>query len=411
MLPRKLLSSSARLLGHEIVPRYLTERDEPWLCALIERYRLAAGKPRRELRALLARPLDVPAPNNKRRIAAFALERMTGDAVVSPVAPELLRSALFQAASRRRAPRSVLVAEVAAAFELEAAALESGLFADLDGERQVEALAQPLSAVALAQEANFLIASGLVRRASRLSIRAAGETRALVRHAQLRGLICSAAPDVADASDASDAVRLEVSGPFALFRHTQVYARALGSLLPPLTWCREFELVAECPTRGSNLSLSFRLQSGDPIGVGRPLKDAGSAVEQRFSRDFLRATSDWNLIPQPPARAIGSRLVFADFEIVHRQVPARRYLLEIVGYWTPEYLQQKLACISGGTDGAAIDAPALLLCIDESKACTFSDLPVGAHLVPFKRRIDVRAVIRLLEAGSASAIAEFEQAR
>ncbi len=399
MLPRKLLSSSARVLGHELVPRYLTERDHGWLAALIEQYRRAAGRPRRELKALLAQPLDLPAPNNKRRIAAFALEALTRDAVVSPVSPALLRGALFEAAKLRRLPRQALVAEVAAAHELEPAALEDALFADLEGERRVEPLAQPISSLALAQEANFLIASGLVRRAALLSIRAAGETRALVRHAQLCGLICTAVDG--QESQQQDAVRLEVSGPFALFRHTQVYARALGSLLPPLTWCREFELIAHCPIRGSDAILTFVLKTGDPIGAGREIKVSGSALEERFTRDFLRATTSWNLVRQPPPFRTGSRLVFPDFEIVHRERPALRYALEIVGYWTPEYLKQKLA------SGASADAPKLVLCIDESKACTHTEVPEGAKVVRFKRRLDARAVLAALE-DQDGPIAEFE---
>ncbi|HEV8245930.1 MAG TPA: hypothetical protein VGP93_09175, partial [Polyangiaceae bacterium] len=73
MLPRKLLASSAPLCGTEIVPRYLTEQDQPWLRALIEQYRRAVGRQRRELCMLLAAPLSVRAPLHKRRVAARVL--------------------------------------------------------------------------------------------------------------------------------------------------------------------------------------------------------------------------------------------------------------------------------------------------------------------------------------------------
>jgi len=37
---------------------------------------------------------------------------------------------------------------------------------------------------------------------------------------------------------------LDISGPLALFHHTEVYGRGLVSLVPRLAWCDEFELTA-----------------------------------------------------------------------------------------------------------------------------------------------------------------------
>ncbi|HVJ18703.1 MAG TPA: DUF790 family protein [Polyangiaceae bacterium] len=385
MLPRKVLSSSAALVGDELVPRYLVERDYPWLRELIEQYRRCLGRPRRELQAELAKPTGVAAPRNKRRVAAATLQALSRDELVAGPDPVSLRRALFSAATERDQPAAAVRGAVAAALGIDAATLERGLFADLPGERLLAEPALVLSPISLAQESNFAIASGFIARASRLSIEASGDTRSLLRHIHLAGLIC-AVDEIGP-----DAVRIEVSGPFALFRHTQVYGRALASLIPRLTWCQRFELTAECPLRGSTTRLVYRLGSGDPIGVGRELRAQPGAVEQRFSRDFLRLAPDWDLLCEPPPIRAGERLLSADFAIVHRRDPARSFLLEIVGYWTPDYVRKKLA------DLELAARPPLILCIDENKACGSAELPPGARLLRFRRRIDARAVLALIE--------------
>jgi len=390
LLPRKVLSSSASLVGHELVPRYLGERDYPWLRELIEQYRRCLGRPRRELNGALQRPLALPSPKSKRRVAACTLLALSRDEEVKGPDPVLMRRALFTAAAARRQPAPALWGEVAAELGVEVAALERGLFADLPGERLLAEPKLSLSPISLAQESNFAIASGMVARAARLSIEATGDVRGLLRCAKVEGLIASVS------EPAPDTVKLEVSGPFALFRHTQLYRRALASLLPRLTWCERFELTAQCPLRGSTTKVTFRLKSGDPIGVGRQATQRDGALEQQFARDFIRHCPDWNLIPEPPPLRAGQRLIAADFVIVHRHDPARRALLEIVGFWTPEYVRRKLRELEAG------DLPPLILCIDENKACSEGALPSGARLLRFRRRIDARAVLALIEAEAAT---------
>jgi predicted nuclease of restriction endonuclease-like RecB superfamily len=383
------------LLGNELVPRYLGERDYPWLRELIEQYRRCLGRPRRELLGELRRPLALRSPKNKQRIAAYTLDALARDESVAGVDPLLARRTLFSAAAERKKPRALLLGEVAALFGIEGAALERGLFADLPGERLLAEPALALSPISLAQEANFAIASGLVARAARLRIEARGDTRGLLRHAHLAGLISSVSEPT------PGELRLEVSGPFALFRHTKVYGRALASLLPRLTWCESFELFAECPLRGSTTIVVFNLKSGDPIGVARELDLHDGAVEQRFVRDFMRLAPDWDAIPEPPPLHAQGRLLTFDFAIVHRQQPERRFLLEIVGFWTPDYVKRKLAELECG------GLPPLILCLDENKACSPGELLGGAgapasnsrvaRLLRFRRRLDARAVLALIE--------------
>ena len=68
--------------------------------------------------------------------------------------------------------------------------------------------------------------------------------------------------------------------------------------------------------------------------------------------------------------------------------PARQFLVELVGFWTPEYLHRKLAHLRE----ARLDN--LILCVDEDQACADDLIPEGSRLVRFHRRIDPLAVLR-----------------
>ena len=182
---------------------------------------------------------------------------------------------------------------------------------------------------------------------------------------------------------------LEISGPLSLFRRTLLYGRALASLVPPLAWCHRFRLRAACSLEGNSLALELR--SGDPIFPSAEPRAYDSRLEERFARDFRKAAPGWDVVREPEPISAGSTLVFPDFALQHRLDHSRRWLLEIVGFWTPDYLARKLASYR------AAGLSNLILCIDEDRNCADADLPARALIVRFRRRVDATAVYRLIE--------------
>jgi predicted nuclease of restriction endonuclease-like RecB superfamily len=92
-----------------------------------------------------------------------------------------------------------------------------------------------------------------------------------------------------------------------------------------------------------------------------------------------------------PVDAAGT-LIFPDFALQHRANPARRWLLEIVGFWTAEYVQRQLARYRSAR------LPKLIICIDEERNCARTDLPASARVVRFRRRVDPAAVLAIIGA-------------
>ena len=91
---------------------------------------------------------------------------------------------------------------------------------------------------------------------------------------------------------------------------------------------------------------------------------------------------------EPEPIAADGRLIFPDLALQLRSDPARRWLPEIVGFWTPDYVARKLAL------SRSARLSNLILCIDGDRNWSEADLPPGALVVRFRRRVDAAAVLR-----------------
>lgn len=385
MLPEALLRFSAR--EGRVVPHYLTERDHPWLRVLIDEYERYVGRPRRELDDRMREPLPCPSPRGKQVLAARVLDRSYGGRTAPAVQPIAARAAVF-AAGTCAEDRTTVLERVASDFGVAPAALEDSLFADLPGERLVVAPEQPVGAAEVALRANLSLVQGILFRSTRVEIDLIGNARAVVRHAKLRGLICS----VPTRAGPSGRAAIEISGPLSVLRRTLLYGRALAELVPLLAWCERFQMRAECVLRGETHALV--VSSGDPIFPAAEPRRYDSKIEERFARDFRRIASDWDVTREPePVNAAG-KLIFPDFLLRHRRPSGRCWLLEIVGFWTPDYLSRKLSDLRS----ARIEN--LILCIDDDRNVAEQELPAGTPVVRFRRRIDASSVLQILEGSS-----------
>jgi uncharacterized protein len=384
-LPPTFLHSLEPAHG-SITPDYLEPHDLPWLRALLDAFARFEGRPRRELDQHLREPLPCPSPKPKRDAATQVLYALCRDETASAIRPSKLRAALFEAAAGLPSEAKPRIRhELAARFGLTAAELEATLFADLGPERRMRAPPPWLTARELSSRTNLQIAQGLLRRAAEVVIDLKGNARAVVRVARLQGLIVTA-ERLSD--DSEYEVRLAISGPLALFRKTVVYGRALAALVPTLSWCERFRLQARCFPEERPLDVEIR--TGDPIFAKTPPPRFDSRLEERFARDFARAAPDWDLIREPEPIRVGERLIFPDFALVHRR-DRRRWLLEIVGFWTPQYLDHKLEALRH----ARLNN--LIVCIDAERNCATDDLPSHTQVIRYQRRIRPADVLAILE--------------
>ena len=380
MLPDALLRSSVR--GERISPRFLVETDLPWLRCLLDEAQRMCGGPFSELTERLAQPLRVEAPFDKQRLAAHALQRVVRAKPTSAVTPRKARSVLFALASKAGANRAQVFEDSARLLGATAEEIERALFADVPAACVVGPIPEDLTPTSLALSVNTALAQAFLCRAASVRIALSGNARSIVRRAHYARLLCSV-------DKRGEQVFLDISGPLALFQRTTKYGRALAGLLPALLWCDRFFLEASCVVRGT--ASTFRLATGAPLMPAREEPRFDSRVEERFARDFARLAPDWDVTREPEAVQAGDALVFPDFALVRRAPPRRRVLVEIVGFWTKEYLDRKLARYR------AAGLHELLLLIDDDLACGEGELPEGATVMRYRRRVDAGAVLGWLE--------------
>lgn len=386
----------ATLAGGIVVPSFLGERDVPWLRRLLECVEAHVGRSRRELKERLREGIE-GAPTSSLQLVAGVIAlasctlprgRTKGERGLTP---RVARRAAFRAMARLGI-RSAALAEAADGLGVRSEDVEAVLFADAPDERLVPPVPEDLGPSVLLSRSNLALVRLLLGKARRVTIRLRGNARAVVRLAKLRGLIAVVRRQAGP--DGEEEIVLEVSGPLALFRHTTVYGRALGELLPTIAWCPRWRIEAPVVLpAGEGL---LHLGRGDPIPAGREPRRFDSKLEAALARDLARLLPGWDVLREPEPVPSGGTLIFPDLALDERGGARRRVLIEVVGFWTPGYLERKLAQVQGS--GLAGD---LVLCVDADKACAVEQaLPAGSRVVPFRRRIRAEDV---LEAAGLSA--------
>ncbi len=384
MLPARLLPLERD--KHRIIPSYLTAADHVWLEALLEECERYVGRRRVELEERLKEPLSVPAPRAKLGVATRVLLREYTDQTRSPTPPVAIRRALFGARAQVATPDDALVS-ASRQLGMSPTEIRECLFADLPFERRLAPLRSPISSTELALRSNHAMVASLLKRATVVRVLAEGDVRALVRAVKLHGLLCTAEPE-----DHGRKVRISVSGPYSLFRHTLVYGRALASLVSSVARCKRFELRATCALRDERDLVELTVRAGDPVVPAGRGKTYDSKVEERFARDFSKIALDWDVIREPEGVPVRGGWIFPDFLIRHRRDPQRYALVEIVGFWTPEYLQHKLGTLRSA------NLERLILCIDGARNCASEELPEDARVIRYNRRVPAEEVLKMLEA-------------
>lgn len=376
-----------------VIPSFLEVTDHPWLQRLIERAVAAEGMRADDIEDHLLAPLPVDAHIAKHRLAAFMLERAMSTSVDAIAPPKEVRERVWLEAARvPPGERTLALERAAAALGATPAQVMSSLFADLPAERIVNGLDEPPSPGALAARANLWLAQAFVSRAARVTLDVKGSSRNLLRGAKSKGLLCT----VSGSPDGGAAV-LDLSGPMSLFKRTRLYGQALASLLPALSWCDRWIFEADCIVNGR--AVLFRLSTGAPILPSDAPRRFDSKIEERFAKDFDKLIAHsgkggatrlpYRLVREPRPIVVDDALLFPDFSL---ERPGHEpTFIELVGFWTPAYLEEKLARYRRAR------VPNLVLCVDEELACMSGELPENARIVRFRKRVAVGAVLAAIE--------------
>jgi uncharacterized protein len=275
------------------------------------------------------------------------------------LAPEV-RDAVFRARGRRWPPvpgdHHAPYIEAATALGRSVQDVRQLLYADAPGARVLRR-APDVDGRALLARYNLELARAVLIDAERLTLTARGGWRAIFRAVKAARLMYTVRRH-------GRSYEVEVTGPAAQFivrpaRYGVRLARVVPALMRAPAWRFEADV------RGADgARLSFRVQGQPraraaraPLGeeARRPRYD--SAWERSLATDFRRrfggdARGGWTLSRESSPVAIGDELFLPDFTLRHDD--GREALVELVGFWTPEYLAAKTRKIAAANLGHLI---------------------------------------------------------
>ncbi|MGY2896142.1 DUF790 family protein [Deinococcus sp. UYEF24] len=271
------------------------------------------------------------------------------------------------------------------------------LYADLPDQQRLVRF-EPPDPVSLLQRFDLAQAQGQLYRAYSLIITAhrnePARYKQLLKYTKLFGLM------VTVEGDADTGFTLTMDGPTSLFGGTTRYGLALAKFLPALLHVTKWDLSAALKPRKdlawvdpADEEWSFQLTSEDGYVSHYPEpKEHDSALESGFTERFGKLKTEWTLEREVDLVPVPGGVIIPDFRLLHPD--GRSVLVEIVGYWKPDYLRKKFDLLrkSGRTDVILAVSERLNL---EKAGVNVADF--GARVIFFKGVLDPKVVLELAE--------------
>jgi hypothetical protein len=162
----------------------------------------------------------------------------------------------------------------------------------------------------------------------------------IVTHAKLAHLLHQITPPPDNETNGEYSIVLD--GPASVLRETRRYGVNLARFLPALLSCRDWRMNAEVKIQGIPRPFWLTLSSDSGLkSEMTPLDEFDSSVEKGFAMKWGQDKREgWSMKRAGGILQRKQTAFVPDF--VFRNDDGRKVFLEIVGFWTPEYLRAKI---------------------------------------------------------------------
>jgi predicted nuclease of restriction endonuclease-like RecB superfamily len=394
MLTADLAMSYRR--GNRISPRYL-QSDDPRhlqtaadLAIIVEQHR---GRRRAELERALDEYIGVGTDYKILRGLIKLLTDRCEFETAGAKDPAEIRRALFTKAAAHHSElaelavvgddrlRRSLIAEVAAELECLPEDVMAGLYADLSGNQRLVAF-EEMSAEDLLDRYNLAQAQALLYRCSEIRLRIEpqepGITRRLFAEIKAFRLIHAIRGNPASGYD------MQLSGPVSIFHRSQRYGVQMAVFLPALLLYPGWSMRAEIGTKTG--AAFFELDSKQTRLRSHYVADDLQRQNPQIAKlleDFGKLGAEWEAQPSQEVIDLGESAFVPDLVFI-RDGDEPIYL-EMLGYWTPRSLNERLKEFArAGFGNYAIAASEEMRCSRD----TPSQLP--PNVIVYKKTLNAR---------------------
>ncbi|WP_265111791.1 DUF790 family protein [Halosolutus halophilus] len=421
MLTKDLLRVSRAGGGYR--PQFASREHRPLAARVIGTYQGHVGEARGDLETALT-DLEREADDFKlvRGFAAL-VDRDATFETESPIDPERARRAAFEAGEAvgvvTEDERSAALARAGAALDSSADAVERSLYADLEERQVLAAVAPRWDPDGLLAQYNLSLAQTALFDATELRVRSS-DPKALVSAIKRLRLMYEIHRPAAEGTEPIER-EVVVTGPTHLFRATRRYGTRFARLLRTIAKSETWRLTATIDDRGTERRLE--LSDEDPVRVpdAEPVADVSfdSSVEADFAARVSNLDLDWELVREPEPLATGTRVMIPDFAFDYRPAGSARtessvsseggdgagasdfrVYLEIMGFWTPEYVDKKLSQLDD------LEDVELLVAVDESLGVGEEIAARDFRAIPYSGTVRVKDVVDVLQEYERQLVAE-----
>ncbi|EMA43468.1 hypothetical protein C448_09772 [Halococcus morrhuae DSM 1307] len=267
----------------------------------------------------------------------------------------------------------------------------------LTGQSEEAYTGTPLTVEWLLNRYNLALAQAVLYDASELQIRVWDQFATVFSYVKLFGLMHRIYPidehgERVSSTDLAEGYEAVLDGPASLFRQSRKYGIRMANFLPALPHCERWELIAEVlvdESANETRELTLDQQTGLRTHYSGGSR-FDSDLERTLADKWERSNTEWELVREDDVIDLGAEVLLPDFALEHPD--GRRAILEIMGFWTPEYLEEKLDKIH------QTDVENLVLAVSEELDCTSEDVDLAADRVLwFKTGIHVYDMVDLAE--------------
>lgn len=228
--------------------------------------------------------------------------------------------------------------------------IEQALYADVMAYQQLEefkgfpdaglgtgpaVIASPPAGEAAAFLSRYNVAQlqACLYRAQSMTVTATGDLKTIIRYAKLARLL----HDIVRLGPSR--YRITFSGPASVLRETRRYGVNFARFLPALLACQGWEMTAALRTPWKVPAQLFTSDK-DRFSSHLPApEEFDSALEESLARRFGPEREGWRLIREGEILHDRQTTFIPDFTFRHED--GTEVLLEVVGFWTPEYLARR----------------------------------------------------------------------
>ena len=259
--------------------------------------------------------------------------------------------------------------------------IEQSLYSDVIDFQRLERFDGYPNAQALLSRYNVAQLQACLYRAESMVVSATDDFKTILRYAKLAHLL-------------HDIVRLDsskycitFSGPASVLHETRRYGVNFARFLPALLACKGWEMTASVKTPW-NKPAKLILSDKDGFSSHLPSPDEfDSTIEESFAEKFGTKRNGWQLIREGEILHHQQKTFVPDFTFRHED--GIEILLEIVGFWTPEYLAHRRETLQQFREHR------ILIAVPEKSLR--EGATIGENILVYKTALKIEPLMEVLE--------------